>query len=141
MICPMSWPAVHSSPAPTVSAALRSAFIESNCSRPDHGADAAETLIEVTDEGTMMLSLMRSHNLGAYGFGGGYEPGMSSETGFELDQKRVLEYALLPHRGGWREAKVYRAGWEYNHPLMVRRAEAHDGALSARWGLFDVSDE
>ena len=39
----------------------------------------------VTD-GTMMVSLLRPHTLGAYGFGGGYEPGMSSDTGFQLDR-------------------------------------------------------
>ena len=33
---------------------------------------------------TLLLSLMRSHNLGGYGYGGGYEPGMSSESGFQL---------------------------------------------------------
>src|SRR5947209_17930340 len=139
MICPMSWPAVHSSPAPTVSAALRSAFIESNCSRPDHGADAAETLIEVTDEGTMMLSLMRAHNLGAYGFGGGYEPGMSSETGFELGQRRSFEYALVPHDGDWRQAEAYRAGLEFNHPLLVRKTAIHAGSLPNHWGLIEIS--
>ena len=58
----------------------------------------------LVSENTLMLSLLRSHNLGAYGFGGGYEPGMSSETGFELNHRRVLEYALVPHTRGWREA-------------------------------------
>ena len=29
--------------------------------------------------------------LGAYGFGGGYEPGMSSETGFQLGQERTMQ--------------------------------------------------
>jgi alpha-mannosidase len=93
----------------------------------------------VMTDSTLMISLLRSHNLGAYGFGGGYEPGMSSESGFELNQRRVLEYALLPHAGGWREARVYRAGWEYNHPLIVRRAEAHGGRLPSQWGLLDIS--
>jgi alpha-mannosidase len=88
-----------------------------------------------------MISLLRSHNLGAYGYGGGYEPGMSSETGFELNQRRVLEYALLPHAGGWREAKIYRAGWGYNHPLIIHRAESHGGRLPACRGLLDVTPE
>ena len=88
-----------------------------------------------------MVSLLRSHNLGAYGYGGGYEPGMSSETGFELNQRRVLEYALAPHTGGWREAKVYRAGWEYNHPLIVHGVEAHAGRLPARWNLLELSPD
>jgi alpha-mannosidase len=87
-----------------------------------------------------MLSLMRSHNLGAYGFGGGYEPGMSSETGFELDQRRVFEYAVIPHAGDWRVAQSWRAGWEFNHPLIVHRAEVHPGPQPRRWGLLDLPD-
>jgi alpha-mannosidase len=92
----------------------------------------------VTD-GTMMLSLLRSHNLGAYGFGGGYEPGMSSETGFELGQPRTFHYAIFPHTGDWREAQVYRAGLEFNHPLLAHKAAAHAGTLPACWGLVEIS--
>ncbi|MHB8522692.1 MAG: alpha-mannosidase [Limisphaerales bacterium] len=93
----------------------------------------------VTD-GTLMLSLMRSENLGHYGFGGGYEPGMSSETGFELGRELTFHYALVPHAGDWRQAAVYRAGMEFNHPLIVRKRAAHAGALSKRWGLLEISN-
>ena len=91
-------------------------------------------------ENTLMLSLLRSHNLGAYGFGGGYEPGMSSESGFELGQLRTFHYALVPHRGDWREGASYRAGLEFNHPLLVRKSAAHAGTLPSRWGMLQVSD-
>lgn len=94
----------------------------------------------VLSDGTLMLSLLRSHNLGAYGFGGGYEPGMSSETGFELEQRRVFEYAVVPHAGDWRTAQSWRAGWEFNHPLIVHRAEVHPGPRPARWGLLELPD-
>ena len=47
----------------------------------------------------MLVSLLRAHTLGAYGFGGGYEPGMSSDTGFQLGQERTMRYALVPHDG------------------------------------------
>ena len=92
----------------------------------------------VTD-GTMMLSLLRSHNLGAYGFGGGYEPGMSSESGFQIDKPLTFRYALVPHRGDWREAQVYRSGMEFNHPLLARKAARHAGRLPGRWGLLQIS--
>jgi alpha-mannosidase len=92
----------------------------------------------VTD-GTLMLSLLRAHNLGAYGYGGGYEPGMSSESGFELGRSIVLNYALVPHSGDWRDAAVYRAGFEFNHPLLARKAAAHIGALPRRWGLLEIA--
>ena len=93
----------------------------------------------LVNEGTLMLSLLRSHNLGAYGFGGGYEPGMSSETGFELGQTRTLHYAMVPHAGDWRMAAVYRAGLEFNHPLLTRKSATHAGALPKRWGLLEFS--
>ena len=90
--------------------------------------------------GTMMLSLLRSHNLGAYGFGGGYEPGMSSESAFQLGKERTVRYALVPHAGDWREAAVYRDGLEFNNPLIARKVSIHEGILPARWGLLNVSD-
>jgi alpha-mannosidase len=92
----------------------------------------------VTD-GTLMVSLLRAHTLGAYGFGGGYEPGMTSDTGFQLGKPRTLHYALLPHRGDWRAARVYREAMEINHPLLVNKTVAHDGKLPKRWGLLEVT--
>jgi alpha-mannosidase len=91
----------------------------------------------VTD-GTMMVSLLRSHTLGAYGFGGGYEPGMSSESGLQLGKERTVRYALLPHAGDWREAGVYRDAMEFIHPLLCRKAAAHSGKLAKRWGFLEV---
>ncbi len=89
--------------------------------------------------GTMMLSLMRSTRIVAYGFGGGYERGMSSDTGFELDKELTFHYALVPHTGDWRQAEIYRQGLEFNHPLIVRKANPHAGALAKRWGFLEVS--
>jgi alpha-mannosidase len=94
----------------------------------------------VTTDGTMMISLLRSHNLGAYGFGGGYEPGMSSESGFQIGQERTMRYALVPHAGDWRDARVYRDGLEFNQPLLARPVLAHEGKLPAQWGLLSVSN-
>jgi alpha-mannosidase len=94
----------------------------------------------VTSDGTLMLSLMRSHNLGAYGFGGGYEPGMSSETGFELGRPLTFRYALVPHAGDWRQAAAWREGMEFNHPLVVRKTTTRAGTLPARWGLVEIPD-
>jgi alpha-mannosidase len=93
----------------------------------------------ITSDGTMMISLLRAHTLGAYGFGGGYEPGMSSDTGLQLGQERILRYALVPHAGDWREARVFRDGWEFNHPLLSRKVLPHAGSLPARWGWLEVS--
>jgi alpha-mannosidase len=93
----------------------------------------------VETDGTLMLSLLRSHTLGAYGFGGGYEPGMSSDSGLELGKERTLQYALVPHSGDWRDAAVYREGLEFNNPLVCSKVRPHSGRLPKRWGLLEVS--
>ena len=93
----------------------------------------------LTTDGTMMVSLLRSHTLGAYGFGGGYEPGMSSESGRQLGKARTVQYALYPHPGDWRAAKVFRAGLEFNRPLIAAKATTHTGELPQRWGLLEVT--
>jgi alpha-mannosidase len=93
----------------------------------------------VVTDGTMMLSLLRSHTLGAYGFGGGYEPGMSSDTGLQLGKALTLHYAVVPHEGDWRQARVYQDGLEFANPLLCQKVSAHAGPLPKRWGFVEVS--
>ena len=64
---------------------------------------------------------------------------MSSESGFELGAPRTLHYALVPHKGDWRDAAIFRDGLEFNHPLLVRKAGIHAGRLPARWGMVEIS--
>jgi len=90
-------------------------------------------------EGTLMLSLMRSTRIQAYGEGGGYERGMSSDSGLELGKELTFHYALLPHAGDWKDARIYRAGLEFNHPLVARKAASHTGRLPKRWSFLAVS--
>ena len=88
----------------------------------------------------MLLSLMRSTRLIAYGFGGGFEPGVGSDSALGLNRRFVHDYALVPHAGGWRARMPWRTGLEFNHPLVVRMAAAHAGKLPARRGLVEVSN-
>jgi alpha-mannosidase len=88
--------------------------------------------------GTLMLSLLRSTSIVAYGYGGGYEPGMSSDTGLELGKELSFDYALVPHGGDWRQAGIYRDGLEFNHPLMARPVAPHEGRLPNRWGFLTI---
>ncbi|MBM3498249.1 MAG: hypothetical protein FJX74_06215, partial [Armatimonadetes bacterium] len=90
-------------------------------------------------DGTLLLSLLRCTRIVAYGFGGGYGPGMSSDSGLQLGRDLALEYALVPHAGDWRAAGLYRDGLEFNHPLIAVKAGSHDGPLPGRWGLLHVS--
>ena len=92
----------------------------------------------VTD-GKLMLSLMRSARLISYGFIGGYEPGVGSDTGLGLGKKFTLNYALMPHGGDWRAALPWRAGLEFNNPLLAQTVAAHTGDLPASWGLIAVN--
>ncbi|OHB83033.1 MAG: hypothetical protein A2V98_12565 [Planctomycetes bacterium RBG_16_64_12] len=93
----------------------------------------------VVTDATMMLSLVRATRIVAYGFGGGYEPGMTSDSGYELGRPLSLEYALVPRVGPWREAGPWRQGLEFNHPLLVRKAACHEGMLPDRAGLLEMS--
>ena len=90
---------------------------------------------------TMMLSLMRSTRIVAYGYGGGYAPGMGSDTGLELGKELTFDYALVAHADDWRRAGVYRDGMAFNHPLIACTAAPHSGAFPKRWGLLHISHE
>ena len=89
--------------------------------------------------GTLLLSLMRSARINSYGYQGGYEAGAGSDSGLMEDVQLSFDYALVPHSDSWQEAKVYRAGREFNEPLLARKAEAHAGTLPKRWGLVELS--
>jgi alpha-mannosidase len=89
--------------------------------------------------GSLILSLLRSTQITNYPFFGGYEPGVSSDLGLELGVERTFDYALVPHAGHWCDAGVYRAGWEFNHPLIARKVATHAGSLPRRWGLVEIS--
>jgi alpha-mannosidase len=88
---------------------------------------------------TLILSLMRSSKIIQYAFHGGFEPGVGSDTGLELGKLLTFDYSLLPHEGDWKKARVYKAGWEFNHPLIARKLPVHEGTLPKAWGLFGVS--
>ena len=89
-------------------------------------------------DGKLMLSLMRSARLISYGFIGGYEPGVGSDTGLGMGKKFTLNYSVVPHGGDWRSLRPWRAGLEFNNPLIVRTVAPHSGDLPAKWGLVDV---
>jgi alpha-mannosidase len=89
-------------------------------------------------DGTLMLSLLRSSRIQSYGIGGGFE-GQGSDSGLELGKELTFHYALIAHQGDWRAAGVCRAGLEFNHPLLARKAAARAGSLPAQWGWLDVS--
>lgn len=92
-----------------------------------------------TSDGTMMLSLMRATSITSYGYGGGYEPGMSSDTGYEIGKNLNFRYAIMPHNGTWQNAQVYRSGLEHNNPLVVQKANSHEGRLPKKFSVLEIS--
>ncbi|MBV8707628.1 MAG: hypothetical protein JO028_10600 [Acidobacteriaceae bacterium] len=94
----------------------------------------------VTD-GKLMLSLLRSARLISYGFIGGYEPGVGSDTGLGMGKKYTLSYSVVPHNGDWRSARPWRAGLEFNNPLIVQTVASHPGDWPTKWGLVEIPSE
>jgi len=92
------------------------------------------------DAGTLMLSLMRSTRIISYAYAGGYEPGMSSDTGFEMGKELTFDYAIIPHRGDWKQAGIYREGLEFNNPLICCITDAHGGLMPGKWGFLEISN-
>lgn len=86
----------------------------------------------VTENGTLLLSLMRSQTLGDY------NEGHTSESGFELGTPRKFHYAIVPHASDWNTAGAYRHGQEVNCPLIAFKAISHAGRLPSHWGMIDI---
>lgn len=90
--------------------------------------------------GTLALALLKCTALKeGYGEGGGWKFGTPTEEGFEKGVRHTFRYALLPHAGDWRTARLWRAGQELNTPLITVRTEARAGALPARHSLVTIS--
>jgi alpha-mannosidase len=55
--------------------------------------------------------------------------------------KNYFETALLPHAGDWRRAKLWRAGYEFNTPLLATRADQHQGKLPAAGSFLTIEGD
>jgi hypothetical protein len=73
--------------------------------------------------GTMRMSLLRSS----------YDPDPTPAQG-----RHHLRYALLPHRGSWREAQTPRRAHEFNNPVIALPAAPHAGPLPASRSFLRV---
>ena len=92
-------------------------------------------------DGTLTLSLMRSTNLAEYPIVRGNEPGVGSDSGLGVAKHYTLDYALIPHTGDWRSAKLWRAGMEFNNPLIAHTVSTHHAELPKTWGLLEISQD
>lgn len=53
--------------------------------------------------------------------------------------KHVIEYALYPHKGTWREANTVRRGYEFNYPLIGILTDAHKGDLPQQQSFVRIT--
>lgn len=67
------------------------------------------------------------------------EKSWPGRTGFTDQEHQRAELGLLAHRGGWREAKLWQAGYDFNTPLEALVTSAHAGSLPAA-GSFIALD-
>jgi alpha-mannosidase len=57
------------------------------------------------------------------------------------DQGRHVAWtALLPHKGDWKEARLWRAGYEFNTPLAVKITDRHKGPLPAAGSFVSLDN-
>jgi alpha-mannosidase len=93
----------------------------------------------ITTESTMMLSLLRSAKIEDYGYQGGYERWMTSDTGLQIGKTLSFDYALVPHEGDWQKAAVYQDGQEFINPLICHKSTGHKGKMPKQWSLLEIS--
>jgi alpha-mannosidase len=92
-------------------------------------------------DGVMMLSLLKCTALKeGYGEGGGFKLGVATEQGYEKGVRHVLRYALVPHPGDWRQARVWQEGHGFNTPLIPVKSAPHPGELPAKRSWVSVSE-
>jgi hypothetical protein len=53
----------------------------------------------------------------------------------------VFPYAVYPHEGSWRDARVHRFGYEFNNPLIATVAETHRGTLPPEMSFLEVQPD
>ncbi len=49
--------------------------------------------------------------------------------------------ALFPHSGTWQRAEVYKAGYEFNTPLIAQKIDTHSGELPASLSLLSLKSD
>ncbi len=79
--------------------------------------------------GTISLSLLRAPRyplpiMGAWGL-----PPIAERPVFTDQGEHAIRYALFPHSGDWRDAKVWQMGMEFCDTLTVVRTDQHEGIL------------
>ncbi len=90
-------------------------------------------------DGVMMLSLLKCTALeGGYG---DMKLGPATQEGYEKGKTHIFDYALIPHRGDWRDAEAYRRGMEFNNPLIGWKPRKKLGSLAPKMSFIHLVGE
>lgn len=87
--------------------------------------------VSIENEGTMVMALMHTIPW--------QSPLLDWTHDFPERKTHVFEYALYPHQGNWRDAKLVKKGMEYNNPLIVKQTTLHSGDLPSSHSFFSTT--
>jgi alpha-mannosidase len=90
-------------------------------------------------DNVMMLSLLKCTSLREAM--AGMVSGVNSDTAFEKGIQHTFRYALVPHEGDWRKARMYKSGWEFNCPLVVRKHTGDAGYLPSELSFLEIDGD
>ena len=102
---------------------------------PDFGMallNKGNIAVSIENDGTMVLPLMHTVPW--------QSPLLSWTHDFPERKTHVFEYALVPHKGNWREADLVKKGMEFNNPSLVRQTTAHSGSLPSTHSFFSTDN-
>jgi alpha-mannosidase len=88
-------------------------------------------------ENTLRMSLIRGPRRG-------YPQFPKTDTWSDQSDEPIvgihhINYALVPHRGGWQDADATRLGVEFNAPLLPKSEPSHAGQLAASYSALDLT--
>ena len=89
--------------------------------------------VSTENEGTIVLGLMHTVPW--------QSPLLNWTHDFPERKTHVFEYALLPHRGNWRQAGLVRQGYAFNNPLLAVQTSLHSGDLPTEQSFLEVQPE
>ncbi len=89
-------------------------------------------------DGIFMLSVLKCTGIKQYG---AREVLHETIGAMEKNIEHTFEYAVMPHRGDWKTINPTRRGMEFNNPLIVFKAEKHEGDLGSEGSFIEVSPE
>ena len=93
---------------------------------------------EVYDDDARTIALTLLRCVGRLS-GGGDTPTAIQTPGAQCLGKHRFEYAILPHKGTWLEARVWQQAHQHNVPMLAIQTGAHDGELPPEYSFVEIS--